>query len=97
MFLNQHYKNNCYFYLFEAYCLILEKVTVLLKKIKNLRVEKEITQYEMSAKLNMSQNSYYKLENGKTKLDILRLLQISNILEYNFTKYLKLDFETLES
>lgn len=45
----------------------------------------------------MSQNSYYKLENGKTKLDILRLLQISNILEYNFTKYLKLDFETLES
>ena len=62
-----------------------EKVTVLLKKIKNLRVEKEITQYEMSAKLNMSQNSYYKLENGKTKLDILRLLQISNILEYNFT------------
>tara|TARA_R110001632_G_scaffold63318_3_gene151513 strand:- start:56887 stop:57042 length:156 start_codon:yes stop_codon:yes gene_type:complete len=42
-----------------------EKVTVLLKKIKNLRVEKEITQYEMSAKLNMSQNSYYKLENGK--------------------------------
>ena len=65
-----------------------KKVALLLKKIKNVRFEKEITQYEMSARLNMSQNCYHKLENGKTKLDVFRLMKISNILEYDFSVHL---------
>ena len=68
-----------------------KKVTLLLKKIKNVRFEKEITQYEMSARLNMSQNCYHKLENGKTKLDVFRLMKISNILEYDFSVHLSVE------
>ena len=68
-----------------------KKVTLLLKKIKKVRFEKEITQYEMSARLNMSQNCYHKLENGKTKLDVFRLMKISNILEYDFSVHLSVE------
>ena len=71
---------------------IQEKLDVLLKKIKTTRIKKEITQYEMSERLNISQNSYYKIEKGKTKLDIYRLLQISYILEFNFAELIEVSF-----
>jgi len=45
----------------------------------------------MSARLNMSQNCYHKLENGKTKLDVFRLMKISNILEYDFSVHLSVE------
>ncbi|MFY0631524.1 MAG: helix-turn-helix transcriptional regulator [Flavobacteriaceae bacterium] len=71
---------------------IQERLDILLKKIKTTRIKKEITQYEMSERLNISQNSYYKIEKGKTKLDIYRLLQISYILEFNFAELIEVSF-----
>lgn len=72
-------------------------ITTILKKIKALRIEKGISQYELSERLNICQNSYYKIESGKTKLDIYRLLQISTILEFNFSEYLYLNFDHVAS
>jgi len=48
-----------------------------------------MSQYEMSDSLNVSQNTYFKIETGKTKLDIYRLIQISNILEFDLYELLK--------
>ena len=74
-----------------------ETITTILKKIKALRIEKGISQYELSERLSICQNSYYKIESGKTKLDIYRLLQISTILEFNFCEYLYLNFDHVAS
>ena len=74
-----------------------ETITTILKKIKALRIEKGISQYELSERLIICQNSYYKIESGKTKLDIYRLLQISTILEFNFSEYLYLNFDHVAS
>ncbi len=74
-----------------------ETITTILKKIKALRIEKGISQYELSERLGICQNSYYKIESGKTKLDIYRLLQISTILEFNFSEYLYLNFDHVAS
>ncbi len=71
-----------------------KKVEILLRKIKDLRIQKGITQYDMSDRLNISQNSYFKLEKGITKLDIHRLLKISIILEHNFSEDIWLNFDT---
>ncbi len=47
------------------------------KKIKLLRFAKGLTQIEFAGKLNMSQNAYSMLENGKTKLDAERIRLIA--------------------
>ncbi len=39
-----------------------------------------MTQSQMAKQLNMSQNSYFKIEKRKTRLDFYRLLQISDVL-----------------
>lgn len=51
------------------------------KKIKDLRVRKDITQLELAQKLNMSQNNYSRLERGDIEITIERLRQIAVILE----------------
>ena len=58
-----------------------EQVGVVLKYLRKKRIEKEMSQYEMANRLCVSQNTYFKIEKGKTKLDIFRLLQICNVLE----------------
>ncbi|NQY00668.1 MAG: helix-turn-helix transcriptional regulator [Flavobacteriaceae bacterium] len=55
----------------------------ILDLIRQARLNKGISQYEMSSRLCISQNTYFKIEKGKTKLDVYRLIQISNILELN--------------
>jgi len=50
-------------------------------KIKKYRENKNYTQEYMSEKLNISQNTYSKIETGGIKLTVDRLKQISDILE----------------
>ncbi|MEE9407653.1 MAG: helix-turn-helix transcriptional regulator [Polaribacter sp.] len=68
---------------------ILIQISLILKDIRTKRLIKDISQYEMADSLNISQNSYFKLEKGKTKLDVYRLIQISNILELNLSDLFK--------
>lgn len=49
--------------------------------IRKFREEKNYTQEYMSERLNISQNTYSKIETGGIKLTIDRLMQISEILE----------------
>ena len=50
-------------------------------KIKKYRELKNYTQDYMAEKLDISQNTYSKIENGGIKLTVHRLKQISDILE----------------
>jgi transcriptional regulator with XRE-family HTH domain len=72
---------------------IESQIVAILRYVKNIRQQRGISQYEMSSRLNISQNTYFKIESGKTKLDLYRLIQISNILEFDmsalFQEYLR--------
>jgi transcriptional regulator with XRE-family HTH domain len=50
-------------------------------KIKKIRESKNYTQEYMSNKLNISQNTYSKIETGGIKLTVDRLKQISEVLD----------------
>lgn len=55
----------------------------VLHKIRLARNEKKYSQEYMAEKLNISQNSYHKLENGYTKLTVSKLKKIAVILNTN--------------
>ncbi|MBO9632725.1 MAG: helix-turn-helix transcriptional regulator [Chitinophagaceae bacterium] len=57
-------------------------------KIRTLRRNREYSQEYMALLLNISQNAYSRLENGKTPITIDRLYQISTILQTNPTSLL---------
>jgi transcriptional regulator with XRE-family HTH domain len=50
-------------------------------KIKKIRESKNYTQEYMSNQLNISQNTYSKIETGGIKLTVDRLKQISDVLD----------------
>jgi len=72
---------------------IQDQVNSILKSIKRIRQEKSISQYEMANRLNISQNAYFKIEKGTTKLDLYRFILISNILEFKVSSFI---IETIE-
>lgn len=51
------------------------------EKIREYRKKKGFNQEDIASRLNMSQSAYAKIENGKTSLDVDRLLLISEYLE----------------
>ena len=53
----------------------------VLENIKHYRKLKSLSQEEMSDRLGMSQNNYGKIERGDTELTVVRLVEISKILE----------------
>ena len=56
------------------------KSSKVLKNIVEKRQELGLTQWDLSQKLNLSANGYFKVETGKTKLDVNRLLEIAEAL-----------------
>lgn len=52
-------------------------------KIRVIRRNREYSQEYMAILLNISQNAYSRLENGKTPITIDRLYQICSILQTN--------------
>ncbi len=65
---------------------VQKKEKEILTRIKKLRTERSITQHEIGSRLGISQNAYYKIEKGTTKLDLVRLIQLSSILEVELCK-----------
>ncbi len=61
--------------------LIRQKEKEILIYIKNLRTAKGFSQYELGERIGVSQNAYYKIEKGVTKLDLQRLIKLSFIFE----------------
>ncbi|MBS9779593.1 MAG: helix-turn-helix transcriptional regulator [Moraxellaceae bacterium] len=53
------------------------------EKIRTLREINHLTQEQMAEELEISKNSYAKIEQGKTKLNIERLQQIAHIFNVN--------------
>lgn len=60
-------------------------------KIKNLREQKNLTQSYMAERLDISQNTYSKIESGGIKLTVERLKQISEILQESVESILSQD------
>lgn len=56
------------------------KIPLILQKIKEERLKTGLSQWDFGAKIGLSQNAYYKLETGKTRLDMYRFLVICKIL-----------------
>jgi transcriptional regulator with XRE-family HTH domain len=56
------------------------QIQSILKRIKNMRYDKGLTQENMAGMMGISQNAYYKLENGITNLSLENFLRISSIL-----------------
>ena len=59
---------------------IKKKEIEILTRIKKLRSEKGLSQYHLGKRIGISQNAYYKVENGLTRLDLQRLIQLSFIV-----------------
>ena len=53
----------------------------LLSELRSIRRSKDYSQEYMAAAMNISQNSYSRLESGQTEMTISRLLKISEILD----------------
>ena len=62
------------------------------EKIKSLRMNKGYSQEFMASKIGVSQRAYSKIENEETKLDIDKLLKISDILEVEPSELLNGEF-----
>ncbi len=60
-------------------------------KIKKFREQRNYTQQYMSDRLNISQNTYSKIETGGIKLTVERLNQIAEVLEVPVEQILSSD------
>lgn len=58
------------------------------EKIKELRVKKKYSQYDMAELLQVGQSTYLQIEKGKTELTINRLNQIAKVLEVSIFEIL---------
>ena len=57
---------------------------VLLKKIKNTRLVKELSQEDIAKRLHISTPTYSRFERGVTKTNIKLLKDVAHILELDF-------------
>jgi len=62
------------------------KIHEIRKRIIQIRKEKGYSQENIAKMLQISQNAYYKIERGNTKLTLIRFLQIADILEIESTE-----------
>ena len=61
----------------------------LLKKLAKKRVDAGFTQYDIAQTLGLTESGYFKVEKGKTKLDLERLLIVLNKLEISPEDFFK--------
>ncbi len=69
----------------------------VVKKIRNIRIQKGYSQEYMSIQLGITKKTYCRLENGNSKIDIERLQKISKIFEVALPNLLESTFENLSS
>jgi transcriptional regulator with XRE-family HTH domain len=61
----------------------------ILKKIIASRSHKGITQITIAEHINIGESGYFKIEKGKTKLDLERLFEILELLEISPEEFFK--------
>ena len=61
----------------------------ILKKIIARRSHRDITQITAAKHINIGESGYFKIEKGKTKLDIERLFEILELLEVSPEDFFK--------
>ena len=66
-----------------------ERYLTILKKLAQKRAEAGFTQYDIAEILGLTESGYFKIETGKTKLDLERLLIILNKLDISLEKFFK--------
>jgi transcriptional regulator with XRE-family HTH domain len=64
------------------------QISDVLEKIIYRRKRLGLSQSELAKKLKVTLSGYYKMETGKTKLDIRRLLELSEILKVKINYFL---------
>jgi transcriptional regulator with XRE-family HTH domain len=65
------------------------QINDVLEKIIYRRKRLGLSQTDLAKKLKVTLSGYYKMETGKTKLDIRRLLELSEILNVKINYFLK--------
>ncbi|WP_205945000.1 helix-turn-helix domain-containing protein [Pedobacter psychrodurus] len=63
--------------------------------IKNIRVQKQLSQYTVADKLGISQNSYWLLENGHTKITMEHIAGFSVVFNVDCKQLLTDFFEQI--
>ena len=58
-----------------------KEIQAIFNKIRILRYERGLTQQKVARILDISQNAYNKIENGKTKLLVVKILCFADIFE----------------
>ena len=56
-------------------------------RLRKIRISQDFSQEYMALKLGMAISSYSKLEQGKTELTVNRLVQLSEILQFNLAQF----------
>ena len=63
------------------------KAQIVLQKIAERRQKLGFSQTDLALKLNMTISGYFKVEKGESKLDVIRLLEIAEILEIDAKEF----------
>ncbi len=58
------------------------------KRIKSLRKDTRLTQSKMAVRLDMTTNTYERIERGITVLSVPRLMKIADVLNVNVSEIL---------
>jgi transcriptional regulator with XRE-family HTH domain len=58
----------------------MHKLMDVANNIRNTRIDRNYTQDYLAAKLKISQNAYSKIELGRTKITVEKLLVIADVL-----------------
>ncbi|MBL0153112.1 MAG: helix-turn-helix transcriptional regulator [Chitinophagaceae bacterium] len=60
-------------------------------RIKEIRLQKEISQHELASRCNFEKASMSRIESGKTNVTVLTLRKISNALEVDMSDFFVYD------
>jgi transcriptional regulator with XRE-family HTH domain len=71
------------------------KVKVIITNIRKIREYRDYTQDYLAAKLHISQNAYSKIELGYSSITLVRLLQISEVLEVEVGELVSLNSDEI--
>ncbi len=61
----------------------MNKLIDVANNIRSTRIDRNYTQDYLAAKLKISQNAYSKIELGRTKVTVEKLLVIADVLDTN--------------
>ena len=68
---------------------ITNRISDVLEKVIYRRKRLGLSQTDIANKLEITLSGYYKMEKGKTKLDVRRLLELSEVLKVDLEYFLK--------